>query len=123
MKILFLDVETAPNLAHVWQFWNTNVGANQVMEHSTMLSYAAKWLGEDRVYYSSVENQSEKAILKSLNTLLDKADCTVAHNGNKFERPLPPGCGHKCRDEGLQFFGGIGLSREDPAAAGITPDQ
>lgn len=87
MKILLLDIETAPNLAHVWSFWNTNVGANQVMEHSTMLSFAAKWVGKPDIAYRDVEHQSEKMMLRSMNKLLNEADCIVAHNGNKFDMP------------------------------------
>jgi len=87
MKILLLDIETAPNLAHVWRFFQENVGANQVMKHSTMLSYAAKWVGRDTVYYQDVEHQSEKNMLRSMNKLLNAADCIVAHNGNKFDMP------------------------------------
>lgn len=87
MKILLLDIETAPNVAHVWRFFKENIGANQVLEHSSMLCYAAKWLGTSEIFYRSTENQSEKAMLRQLNVLLDKADCVVAHNGQKFDMP------------------------------------
>jgi len=87
MKILLLDIETAPNLAHVWRFFQENVGANQVIEHSHMLSYAARWLGGQDVAYQDTQYQSEKNMLRSINKLLDKADCVVAHNGNRFDMP------------------------------------
>lgn len=87
MKILLLDIETAPNVAHVWKFFKENIGANQVLEHSSMLSYAAKWLGSDMVFYQDTEHKSEKEMLRSLNKLLDQADCVVAHNGSGFDMP------------------------------------
>jgi len=34
MQILLLDIETAPNTAHVWGLWNQNVSLNQLMESS-----------------------------------------------------------------------------------------
>lgn len=87
MKILLLDIETAPNLAHVWRFWQENIGATQVIKHSTMLSYAARWLGGKDVAYQDTQFQNERNMLRSVNKLLDKADCVVAHNGNKFDLP------------------------------------
>lgn len=87
MKILLLDIETAPNVAHVWRFFKENIGANQVLEHSSMLSYAARWLGSHDVAYQDTQHQSEKNMLRSLNKMLDEADCVVAHNGCKFDMP------------------------------------
>ena len=87
MKILTLDIETAPNLAHVWQFYNTNVGPNQVMDHCHILSWAAKWLDDDFVHYEDISKQSEKKMLKKLNVLLDECDAIVGHNAKKFDMP------------------------------------
>lgn len=86
-RILILDIETAPNVAYVWRFFKENVGAKQVIENSYMLSFAAKWLNEDRVFYEDLSNQHEKAMLKVLAKLLDEADIVVAHNGDGFDLP------------------------------------
>lgn len=86
-KILILDIETFPNTAFVWRFWKENVGAKQVVEHSTIASFAYKWLGEDGVYYHDIQNQSEKSLLRQLLNVLDSADIVVAHNGAKFDLP------------------------------------
>lgn len=87
MKILILDIETAPKIAYVWRFFKENVGAKQVLEHGHILSFAAKWLDNDEVIY--VENRTEKdrPIVKALLLLLDEADIVVAHNGNRFDLP------------------------------------
>ena len=90
-KILILDIETAPNVAHVWRFWKENVGAKQVLEHSTIMSFAYKWLGEDGIYYEDAQHQSEKKLLKSLLNVLDVADIVIAHNGAKFDLPTIQG--------------------------------
>lgn len=86
-KILILDIETSPNVAHVWRFFKTNVGANQVIEHSTILSYAAKWLEEDEIVFEWTKDQTEKSLLKKLNKVLHQADMVVAHNGAQFDCP------------------------------------
>lgn len=90
-KILLLDVETSPNLAWVWRFYKENVGAKQVLEHTTIMSFAYKWLGEDGVYYESAQHQSELSLLKKVINVLDLADIVVAHNGNKFDLPTIQG--------------------------------
>lgn len=87
MKILLLDIETAPNLAHVWRFYNQDIGANQVIEHCSLLSFAARWLGEEKIHFHSVYKSSERSLLVKLNILLDKADATITHNGRAFDMP------------------------------------
>lgn len=86
-KVLILDIETAPNVAYVWRFFKENVGAKQVIQNSYMLSYAAKWLNEEEVFYEDLSNQHEKDMLNSLHPLLDVADIVVAHNGDGFDLP------------------------------------
>lgn len=90
-KILILDIETAPNLAYVWRFFKENVGAKQVVEHSEIISYAYKWLGDPTVHYYDVQYATEAAILEPLMEALDNADIVVAHNGNKFDLPTIQG--------------------------------
>jgi len=87
MKILLLDIESSPNTAHVWGLWQQNVSINQLMESSYVLCYAAKWLGEDDIYFDSVHQSKPKAMLKGIHVLLDEADAVVHYNGTKFDIP------------------------------------
>ena len=88
MKVLILDIETAPNLAYVWRFFKENVSPKQVVENSTLLSYCAKWLGEDQVFYDDCrEDLDELGLVLGLAALLDEADVIVAHNGVRFDVP------------------------------------
>ena len=86
-KILLLDIETSPNLAHVWGIWQQNVGLNQLLESSKTLCYAAKWLGEDEVMFSSIFHTSRKRMLKTIHQLIDEADAVIHYNGTKFDMP------------------------------------
>lgn len=90
-KILVLDIETFPNVAHVWRFWKENVGAKQVLEHSSIASFAYKWLGVDDIFYYDVQHNTEKYVLEKLLNVLDDADIVIAHNGNKFDLPTIQG--------------------------------
>ena len=92
-RVLIVDIETSPNIAYVWRFFKENVGAKQVLENGQMLSFAAKWLDDDKIYYQDVEHSDEKHMLKMLFELLDEADIVVAHNGDKFDLPHIQGRG------------------------------
>ena len=41
MKILFLDLETSPNLAHVWGLWQQNVAIRVAGAPTTQVRNAA----------------------------------------------------------------------------------
>lgn len=90
-RILILDIETAPNIAYVWRFFKENVGAKQVLEHTQIMSFAYKWLGEKEVTYYDTQFTDEKTILEPLMEALDAADIVVAHNGNRFDLPTIQG--------------------------------
>jgi DNA polymerase elongation subunit (family B) len=82
LKILFLDIETKPNVAHVWGLWKQNVSLNQLMESSEMMCYAA--LNEDGMHF---KKEGDDRYLTHLWTLLDEADVVVHYNGAKFDIP------------------------------------
>lgn len=86
-KILLLDIETSPNLAHVWGIWQQNVGLNQLLESSTTLCFAAKWLGEDEIIFSSINKNPQKRMLSKIHALIDSADAVIHYNGTKFDMP------------------------------------
>ena len=96
MKILLLDIETAPNTAHVWGLWQQNVSLNQLMESGYVLCWSAKWLGKDWIYFDSIQNKSTKSMLKGIYKLLDEADAVVHYNGKKFDIPTLNGEFLKC---------------------------
>ena len=87
MKILLLDIECKPNLAYVWKFFKENISPKQVVESTEMYSYAAKWLGSDKIFYEDTQLFDEKMLLKSMLELLDEADLVIAHNGERFDLP------------------------------------
>lgn len=87
MKILLLDIETSPNLAHVWGIWQQNVGLSQLLESSYTMCYSAKWHGEEDIYFDSVQKSKPKAMLKGIHELLNDADAVVHYNGTKFDIP------------------------------------
>lgn len=87
MKLLFLDIETSPNTAHVWGLWQQNVGLSQLRESSRVMCWSAMWAGAEEVYFSSEHNTSHKNMIKAAHKLLDEADAVCHYNGKKFDIP------------------------------------
>ena len=87
-KILLLDIETAPKVAYVWEFFKANISPKQVLDHGHIMSYAAKWLDSDDILYFENRKSNDKRIVKNLCALLDEADIVIAHNGRRFDLPM-----------------------------------
>jgi len=87
MRILHLDVETAPNKVYVWGLFNQNVGINQIVEPGYTLCWAAKRQGQKRVMFNSIYKSDNKVMLKEIWKLIDEADVVVHYNGDKFDIP------------------------------------
>lgn len=89
MKILVVDIETAPLVSDLWSVWQQGVGLNQVQKDWHMLSFAAKWLGEDEVFYydqSGEEDIEDDFFLcTALHELLNQSNATLTQNGRKFD--------------------------------------
>lgn len=87
MKLLHLDIETAPNVAHVWGLWNQNVSIKQLMASGYTLCWAAKWHDKKKVMFDSIQKSGEEAMLRQVWELLDEADAVCHYNGKSFDIP------------------------------------
>lgn len=92
VKILLVDIETAPLEVYAWGLWDQNIGLNQIIKDISVLSWSAKWYGEKEVMYQDVRGQKnlrdDKKILKQLWELLDEADIVLGQNSDRFDIPL-----------------------------------
>lgn len=86
-KILILDIETSPNMVYSWGLWNQNIAINQIVESSTVLCWAGKWLGKKQTEFSSVHHDSPKVMIKKIHAMIDEADAVITYNGKKFDMP------------------------------------
>jgi DNA polymerase elongation subunit (family B) len=87
LKILLLDIETAPNLAHVWGLWDQNIGINQLVDAGYTMCWSAKWLGSNEVMFESIHNNVPEEMLRKIHILLDQADAVIHYIGSKFDIP------------------------------------
>lgn len=84
-KILVIDTELSPNLVWVWAHWKQNISPKQVVQPWQFLSFAAKWLGEDEVFYEESRDGDDRQVVSRMCELLNEADFAIAHNGDRFD--------------------------------------
>lgn len=88
MKVLVLDIETSPNLAHVWGIWKENISIAQLREHTKVIAFAAKWHGNvGEPMFHSDHHDGHEQMINEAHHLIDEADVVVHYNGRKFDMP------------------------------------
>jgi DNA polymerase elongation subunit (family B) len=87
VRVLLLDIETAPNIGQVWDIWNQNIGINQLQASGYVQCWAAKWIGKKEVFFESNWRQSHSKMLRPIHRLLSDADAVVSWNGARFDTP------------------------------------
>lgn len=88
-RILVMDIETSPFTAYSYNRWQVNISDVMRRDDNIMiLSFAYKWLGEDKVYYEENRKHCDKNILKKLSTVLNTADIVIGHNMGRFDTPM-----------------------------------
>lgn len=87
MKILYIDIETTPNRADVWDLWNQNISLAQLRQSSYMMCFAAKWDHESKTqFYSQPKNGAY--MIDVAHELLTEADVVIHYNGTRFDIPI-----------------------------------
>jgi hypothetical protein len=93
MKILGLDIETAPNTAFVWNIWKENIPLARIIETSRVMCFAARWYSdpedESPIEFFSEQGgkRKHKAMVDQAWHFLDEADVVVHYNGKSFDVP------------------------------------
>ena len=93
VKILFIDIETAPETAYIWKRFKETVGQTQVKEPGYLLCMAWAWMDEDvqnvQIYNTRAWCRGDKHndfnIVKKAHELLCEADMVVGHNIKSFD--------------------------------------
>ena len=88
-RILTFDIETLPLESYTWGLWDQTVGLNQIKTDWAALSIAAKWMGDDNVWYEDTRHKAtirdDKDMIAKLCAMLDEADIVVGQNVKKFD--------------------------------------
>ena len=87
-KILFIDIETSPNMVFVWQCGRKiNIGPQQIVKERQIICISYSWEHEKKVRTVKwdLNKQTDKGLLKRFAPIMDKADIIIGHNGDKFD--------------------------------------
>jgi hypothetical protein len=94
-RVLTFDIETAPFEVYSWGLNDQYLNVSQMKTPRSVLSFAAKWLGEKVVTYFGTGSQrdvrDDKGIMQKLWRLLDEADVIITQNGKRFDEPIVRG--------------------------------
>lgn len=85
MKILYVDLETTPNLGYVWGLFNQNIAITQLVSHTEVICFGAKWADGKSVIFKSTFHDGKEAMLAEMWNLLDQADVVVGWNSASFD--------------------------------------
>jgi len=91
LKILGIDIETAPNEAFVWGLFKQTISLSQLIQSSRILCFAFRWFSDDKAevgFHSEVGGKrAHKQMVRSAWDLLNEADAVVHYNGTSFDVP------------------------------------
>lgn len=87
MRLLDIDIETAPALVYTFSLFKPMIGMEQIVEHPRIICFSAKWHGSKKVMFYSEHHDGRKEMLDQLHALLDEADAIVTYNGKRFDQP------------------------------------
>lgn len=90
MKILAIDIETAPHTAYVWRMWKENISTDQVVETGRVMCFVAQWIHTpfSEPEFVSEHHDGHEVMVRRAFDLLDEADAVVHYNGTKFDMPM-----------------------------------
>ena len=88
LKILFLDIETMPNIAAVWATgYDMNIQPEAIIQERFILSAQWAWNNEAKVHgvLSNIKKRDDSNVVKAVTKEIEKADIVVGHNVRKFD--------------------------------------
>ena len=97
MKILFLDIETFPNIAYVWGKYQQDV--IKFKQQTCIATFVAKWAHKKAVISRALPDYpgyrpgsyNDEKLVRELWQLFDEADVVVSHNGRAFDTKVSQG--------------------------------
>jgi DNA polymerase elongation subunit (family B) len=85
LKVLVLDIETAPAKVYTWGLFNQNHNIGQVIEPGYVLCWGARWHGENKGIFASLYHDGREQMIRRMHELMCEADAIVTYNGKRFD--------------------------------------
>lgn len=91
-NILFIDIETLPNIAYAFNLYDYKK-PNMIIKEKSIITFAYKFNSEPTKVVTALDFQSgtkkdpynDKGLVEFINSVIEKADYVVAHYGDKFD--------------------------------------
>ena len=89
MKLLFLDIETSPLTAYLWDTYKPTVGIDQIITPTSVLCVSAKWNDGEMMFWWSQKQEGKQfdRMIKAIHRELCLADAVCHYNGTSFDLP------------------------------------
>lgn len=85
-KILFLDIETSPNIGYFWNCGRElSIGHENIIQEREIICIGYKYLGEKKVHSVSWNKKGDRDLLAKIVPVLQGADVVIGHNGDNFD--------------------------------------
>lgn len=93
-KILYIDLETSPNLNAVFSLWQDGMNYNSLLEERSIISASWQWEGDPKMYSVSLldcptrlnkDVYDDYYVTKRIAEVVSEADVLIAHNGRRFD--------------------------------------
>ena len=88
IKLLTLDIETAPAQVVVWDLKADWVNPGNILKPRRMICLAAKWLGEPEMIFLSEWDDGHEGMVRKIYELINEADGIITYNGQGFDMPM-----------------------------------
>ncbi len=83
-KILFLDIETLPNITYAFDLYSYKK-PDMIIQEKSIITFAYKWLGDKEAHVLKGKPYDDKELCIAINSIIGEADYIVAHYGDKFD--------------------------------------
>jgi uncharacterized protein YfkK (UPF0435 family) len=87
VRVLEIDIETAPHVAYIWSLFDTNVPIDRLVTPGYTLCFSARWQGSREIMFHSQWTDGNAGMVKAAWNLMNDADMLVHYNGKKFDVP------------------------------------
>lgn len=87
MKVLIFDIETSPNIVYSWAVGRKiSLTPDNIIQERQVICICYKWLDDNKIHSLDWgKKQDDKSLLKSFSKVLNEADVSIAHNGDRYD--------------------------------------
>lgn len=95
-KIIGFDIENSHTISRHFNFYDTSINYDDIVQHSFIICACWKVLGESKIHSVSVlddakrfkkDHRDEYHVIKTMHEVLSDADMLYGHNSKKFDLP------------------------------------